>query len=259
MYWKSTRAKAMYAGARVPQRDDSPRPVPMSTELTGGLVALRTAVSEFEQTGSSDALDAAFAAAGEAVRRVRGAHADEPADATEARSLLGRLPELEQFAAVAVSAAGHATDAAAVRLWGAVGLTSRPPQWDADERSGARILVACACAPYERRGPPWLVPRLLRLAAPRWAALLAADLRDCDERRWELLLGARYASVRQRYAPRTKRRTGGVAEVVAGDERTLEAVRTRLARWLAAGPDPSTIAEELEAAIVSTRTPARLA
>ena len=65
--------------------------------------------------------------------------------------------------------------------------------------------------------------------------------------------------MRQRYAPRTKRRTGGVAEVVASDERTLEALRIRLARWLAVGPDPATIAEEIEAAIVSTRTPARLA
>ena len=258
-YWTCTGATAMYAGARVSLRYASARSMPMSTELTGGLAALRTAVSELEQTGSADALDAAFAAAGEAVRQARGARANEPADATEARTLLGRLPDLDQFATVAVSAAGDATDAAAARLWDALGLSSRPPRWDADERSGARILIACACAPYERRGPAWLVPRLLRLAAPRWAALLAQDLSGSDESHWEHALGARYASVRQRYAPRTKRRTGGVAEVVASDERTLEALRIRLARWLAVGPDPATIAEEIEAAIVSTRTPARLA
>ncbi len=249
----------MYAGARVPPRHASARLVSMSTELTSGLAALRTAVSELEQTGSADALDAAFAAAGEAVRHARGARANEPADATEARVLLDRLPELERFATVAVSAAGDATDAAVARLWDALGLDSRPPRWDADERAGARTLIACACAPYERRGPAWVVPRLLRLAAPRWGAVLAEDLRRSDERHWEHALGSRYASVRQRYAPRTKRRTGGVAEVVAGDERTLEALRIRLARWLAVGPDPATIAEEIEAAIVSTRTPARLA
>ncbi len=231
----------------------------MSAELAGGLVALRAAVARFEDTGSADALDVAFAAAGDAVRSVRGDRADEPADATEARALLARMPDLERFAGIAVTEAGHATDAAAARLWGGLGLASPAPRWDADERSGARILVACACAPYERRGPAWLVPRLLRLAAPRWAALLAEDLRCSDESRWEHALGARYPSVRQRYASRTKRRTGGIAEVVANDERTLEALRNRLARWLAIGADPATIAEEIEAAIVSTRTPARLA
>ena len=249
----------MYAGDRVPPRHASTRLVPMSTELTGGLAELRTAVTELEQTGSADALDAAFAAAGEAVRQARGVRANEPADATEARALLSRLPELEQFATAAVSVAGDATDLAAARLWDGLGLASRPPRWDADERAGARILIACACAPYERRGAAWLVPRLLRLAAPRWAARLAEDLCRSDESHWEHALGARYASVRQRYAPRTKRRTGGVAEVVAGDERTLDALRNRLAPWLAVGPDPSTIAEEIEAAIVSTRTPSRLA
>jgi 2-polyprenyl-6-methoxyphenol hydroxylase-like FAD-dependent oxidoreductase len=121
------------------------------------------------------------------------------------------------------------------------------------------VLVACACGPFERRGPAWLVPRLLRVAAPRWAALLADELRRSDERLWEHALGSRYESVRRRYARRTRWKTGGVADVVAADERTLDALRNRLARWLAQGPDPATIAEELEAAIVSTRTPARMA
>jgi hypothetical protein len=231
----------------------------MNAHLTAELAVLQAAVTRFEQTGESDALDAAFVAAGEAVARARGARADLPADATEARELLAGLPELERFAAVAITEAGRAADAAGERLWHALELRSPPPRWDADERSAARVLVACACGPFERRGPAWLVPRLLRLAAPRWAALLADELRGSDERLWEHALGSRYESVRRRYAPRTKWRTGGVADVVAADERTLEALRNRLARWLAQGPDPATIADELEAAIVSTRTPARLA
>lgn len=231
----------------------------MSAPPTAELAVLQAAVARFEQTGASDALDAAFIAAGEAVARARGERADVPADATEARELLARLPALEQFVALAVTEAGRTVDAAGERLWRELGLSSTPPRWDTDERAGARVLVACACAPLARRGPAWLVPRLLRLAAPRWAALLADELRRSDERLWERALGSRYASVRRRYAPRTKWRTGGVSEVVAHDERTLEALRNRLSRWLAQGPDPETIAEELEAAIVSTRTPARLA
>ena len=231
----------------------------MSRPLIGELAALRAAVTRFEQTGASDAIDEAFVAAGEAVARVRGERAGEPADATEARDLLARMPELERFVAVAVNEAVHAADTAAERLWNGLALDSAPPRWDSDERAGARVLVACACAPFERRGPVWLVPRLLRLAAPRWAALLAEELGRSDESRWQHALGARYESVRLRYARRTKSRIGGVAEVVASDERTLEALRNRLGRWLAQGPDPATIAQELEAAIVSTRTPARLA
>lgn len=231
----------------------------MSTQRSSEVGALRAAIVRFEQTGASDALDAAFVAAGEVVARARGAGAGRPADGTEARALLAGIPELELFAGLAVEEAGRAADAAGERLWQALGLTSPPPRWDADERAGARVLVACACAPFDRRGPAWLVPRLLRLAAPRWGTLLAEALKRSDESRWEHALGARYPSVRRRYAPRTKWRTGGVAEVVAGDERTVEVLRNRLAQWLAQGPDPATIAEELEAAIVSTRTPARLA
>jgi hypothetical protein len=231
----------------------------MRTGLATDLALLQAAVTRFEQSGASDALDAAFVAAGEVVARARGARADLPADANEARELLARLPELERFVEVAVMEAGRAADGAAERLWRELDLRSPPPCWEEDERSGARVLVACACSPFQRRGPGWLVPRLLRLAAGRWATLLAAELRRSDERQWEHALGGRYASVRRRYAPRTKWRTGGVAEVVASDERTVEALRTRLARWLARGPDPATIAEELEAAIVSTRTPARMA
>lgn len=231
----------------------------MSTQRAAELAVLQAAVTRFEQTGASDALDAAFLAAGEAVARARGERADLPADATEARDLLARLPEVARFVSVAVDEAARGADSAGERLWRELGLSSSPPRWEADERAAARVLVACSCGPFHRRGPAWLVPRLLRLAAPRWASLLAEELRRSDESRWEHALGARYASVRRRYAPRTKWRTGGVAEVVAADERTLEALRNRLARWLIEGSDPATIAEELEAAIVSTRTPARLA
>jgi hypothetical protein len=138
-------------------------------------------------------------------------------------------------------------------------LSSPPPSWNEGERSAARVIVGAACAPLAGRGAAWLRPRVLRLASERWASLLVAELKASEEPVWERALGERYESVRRRYAPRTKWRTGELSGLLAVDPRPLEALKRRLSRWLAEGRDFDGLPAELEAAFVQTRTPARLA
>jgi hypothetical protein len=121
------------------------------------------------------------------------------------------------------------------------------------------VVVASACAPINGRGAAWLAPRLLRLAADRWAGLLASELHGGDEAMWRRALGERYDSVRQRYAPRTRKTTGSLTDLLAQDHRPLEALHRRLSRWLAEGREFDGLAAEVEAAFVQTRTPHRLA
>jgi hypothetical protein len=223
------------------------------------LVALRMALEDYEGNASPIALDQAFVAAAAAVARLRGDRADDPADATEARVLMDQLPEFERLVAQAVLEAERAANAGAAGLWDWFGLRSAPPAWDEAERSGARVIVACACAPLRERGAGWLRPRLLRLAARRWAQLLTAELAACDETVWRRALGERYESVHRRYAPRSKWRTRELSAIVANDPNTAQALRTRLARWIAGSGDFGTLPDELEAAFVQTRTPQRLA
>jgi hypothetical protein len=134
-----------------------------------------------------------------------------------------------------------------------------PPEWDGDERSVAQVLIACSCAPLDDRGAGWLAPRLLRVAARRWAALLTAELSAADDVLWRRVLGERYESVHRRYAPRTKWRTRELSQLLATDERIADALRKRLSRWLADGGDFEGLPAELEAAFVQARAPARLA
>ena len=121
------------------------------------------------------------------------------------------------------------------------------------------MIVACACAPLQQRGAGWLRPRLLRLAARRWARLLTDELAASDEAVWRHALGARYESVHQRYAPRSRWRTRDLSAVLASDPSTVDALHTRLARWLSESGNFEALPDELEAAFVQTRTPARLA
>jgi hypothetical protein len=221
--------------------------------------ALRQALVSYDATRTPRELDRAFAAAAAAIASVRGERADHPADPVEARQLLNALPELERLVVTAVSEMERAAQAGAVRLWQWFGLRSSPPSWNEAERSGARVIVASACAPLAGRGATWLRPRVLRLASERWAALLVAELRSGEEAMWERALGDRYESVRRRYAPRTKWHTGELSALLSIDERPLEALRKRLARWLADGRDFDGLPHELETAFVQTRTPARLA
>jgi hypothetical protein len=228
-------------------------------ESEHALVELRTALARYEGSASPAALDRAFVAAAATIAVLRGDRADQPADGTEARELMAQLPEFEQLFSDAVAEAERAAHAGATALWGWFGLRSTPPGWDEDERSGARVIVACACAPLQERGAGWLRPRLLRLAARRWAAELVEELRGSDEDVWRRAFGERYESIHRRYAPRSRWRTRSLAGLLESDPRTAEALRTRLSRWLAESGQFATLPGELEAAFVQTRTPARLA
>jgi hypothetical protein len=223
------------------------------------LVELRSALARYEGSASAAALDRAFVAAAATVATLRGDRAGEPADASEVRVLMAQLPEFERLVARAVEEAERAACAGAAALWQWFGLTSAPPAWDENERSGARVIVACACAPLQRRGAEWLRPRLLRLAARRWARLLTDELAAGDEALWRRALGERYESVHRRYAPRSRWRTRELSAVLTQDDSTAEALRTRLARWLADSGDFDGLPAELEAAFAQTRTPERLA
>jgi hypothetical protein len=126
------------------------------------------------------------------------------------------------------------------------------------------MVFACACDPAASTGPAatpgaqWLQASLRRIAASRLAGLIADDL--CrSEAVWLTALGERYGSLRHRCAPRTSRRSRGLAEMLAADPETRRAVTRRLEGWVAAGGHPHELPAELEAAVVHARTPSRLA
>jgi hypothetical protein len=223
------------------------------------LEPLRGALARYEASGSAAAFDRAFIEAARAVAAVRGDQAREGADAVEVRALMAELPEFERLVSIAVGEAERGAHAGASRLWEWFGLSSSPPRWDDGERSGARVIVASACAPLEGRGATWMRARLLRLAADRWATQLTSELRAGGEDSWRRALGERYESVRVRYAPRTKRRSGTLSQLLERDQRPMIALQKRLSRWLAEGGQFEALPDEVEAAFVQTRTPERLA
>jgi hypothetical protein len=223
------------------------------------VLTLRTALERYEQAGQPAALDAAFAAAARAVAERRGERANEPPELTELERLFDEIPEYERLVEVAVHETERSVVAAGARLWQWFGLESAPPTWNDGERSRARLLVACACAPLDEQVVGWLGPRLLKLSADRWAALLTADLRRADEDLWRRVLSERYESVWRRCAPRGRWRTRELADLLARDDATAAAMQRRLSRWLATGADVKRLPSELEAAFVETRTPDRLA
>ena len=171
---------------------------------TEHVVALRGALLTFDATGSPCALNQAFLAAGAAVAALRGSRASERIEADEARELMVELPEFRRFVATAAGEAELSAHAGARELWDWFGLSSAAPSWDDRERSAARMLIACSCAPLERGSPDRLRLRLLRLAAQRWAAQLTEELSQAPEDLWRRALGERYRSVHARYAPRTR-------------------------------------------------------
>jgi len=119
--------------------------------------------------------------------------------------------------------------------------------------------VACACAPLDSHVGEWLGPRLLRLAADRWAGLLVGELRRADEDLWRRVLGERYESVWRRFAPRSRWRTRELSDLMARDDEVAGAMRRQLSRWLAEGGNIERLPSQVEAAFVHTRTPDRLA
>ena len=223
------------------------------------VLALRAALDRYQDAGSPAALDAAFAAAARAVAERRGDRANEPPDVTELERLFEEVPEYEELVDTAVEQTERSVGAAGVRLWEWFGLETTPPTWNEGERSRARLLVACACAPLDEQVVGWLGPRLLKLSADRWAALLMADLRQADEDLWRRVLAERYESVWRRCAPRGRWRTRELADLLSGDDATAAAMQRRLARWLANGAAVERLPGEIEAAFVETRTPDRLA
>jgi hypothetical protein len=50
-----------------------------------------------------------------------------------------------------------------------------------------------------------------------------------------------------------------LAELIRTDDSARSAVTVRLERWIAGGGQPATLAGELEAALVHSRTPSRFA
>ncbi len=233
----------------LPSGGGSPQPV----------LALRAALDGYELAGSPAALDRALAAAARAVAELRGDRAAEPPLVSELEWLYDELPEFERLVNAAVGETERSVQAAGRRLWEWFGLSSPPPRWDEGERSRARLLVACACAPLDEHVIGWLGPRLMKLAAARWASLLTAELRAADEELWRRALAERYESVWRRCAPRGRWRTRELADLLAKDDETAASLQGRLARWLADGADIERLASELEAGFVQARTPDRLA
>jgi hypothetical protein len=223
------------------------------------VLALRAALDGYERDRSPRSLDAAFAAAGHAVAVLRGEHADEPPEVAEIDDLFEQLPDYERLVEVAVAETERSVVAAGARLWAWFGLSTPAPRWNEGERSRARLLVACACAPLDGRVATWLGPRLLSLAADRWATLLVQELRSSEEELWRRVLGERYESVWRRCAPRGRWRMRELADLVASDDAVAGALERRLSRWLAAGASLAGLPAEIEAAFVQSRTPARLA
>lgn len=221
--------------------------------------ALRVALVRYETTGSAAMLDQAFVAAAGAVAALRGARAGEPAEVDELRGLMDQLPEFHQLVTTVVDEAERWAHAGAQGLWSWFGLTAGAPRWNDAERSGARLLVARACAPLEPGGVDWLRSRMLRLAAERWAGELTDQLCHSKEDLWRRVFGERYESIRSRYAPRTAWRTRELSRVLASDASTVDAIRRRLTGWLETSRDLDRLPTELEAAFIETRTPPRLA
>jgi hypothetical protein len=220
---------------------------------------LRLALERYERSGAPVELDLAFGAVARAVAELRGERASDPPEVSELEDLFEQLPEFEELVNTAVAATERSVSAAGRRLWEWFGLSTEPPAWDAGERSRARLLVACACAPLDEQVVEWLGPRLLKLSAARWAAVLTAELRVADEALWRRALGVRYESVWRRCAPRGLWRTRELADLLARDDATAAALQARLTRWLAGGAAVERLPAELEAGIVQTRTPQRIA
>jgi hypothetical protein len=232
---------------------------PARGEAAHPVLALRTALERYEQGQSPRSLDVAFAAAARAVADLRGDRAAAPPEVAEIRRLFEELPDYQRLVEVAVGQTERSVQAAGGRLWAWFGLTGEPPSWNEGERSRARLLVACACAPLDEHVTTWLGPRLLKLAADRWAALLVAELRGSDEELWRRALGERYESVWRRCAPRGRWRSRELADLLAHDDQVAAVMERQLARWLGDGARIERLPDELEAAFVHSRTPDRLA
>src|ERR1700733_4364890 len=221
--------------------------------------ALRVALARYEGARSPQALDRAFATAASAVAQLRGERAKTPPEVSEVRRLFEELPEFKRLVNLAVSETERSVQAAGARLWDWFDLSTPPPRWDDGERARAQLLVACACAPLDEQVVSWLGPRLLRLAADRWAGLLTVELRDADEDLWRRVLGERYESVWRRCAPRGRFRTRELSDLLVSDGAVAASLERQLSRGLREGARLEGLTDAVEAAFVHARTPDRLA
>lgn len=233
----------------------SPEPL----EAGNAAPTLRLALERYESGSSPQALDIAFAAAARAVAGLRGERANIAPEVSEVRRLFEELPDYERLVNLAVSETERSVEAAGARLWAWFDLKTPSPRWNEAERGRARLLVACALAPLDDQVGSWLGPRLLKLAAERWAGLLIVELRRADEDLWRRVLADRYDSVWRRCAPRGRWRARELSDLMAGNDEVAATMERRLSRWLAGGGHIERLPSEVEAAFVHSRTPDRLA
>ncbi len=205
-------------------------------------------------------LDEAFAAAAVAVAALRGERAGVPPDVEEVRRLFERLPDFERLVSLAAGEADRAAAAGGARVWQWFGFPGSAPRWDEAELSRARLLVACACAPLDGRGGSVARPEA---SPPGRGPLGRADRRRAAHGGRGVVAGRRSGSATSRCGnaarPAPAWRVRGLAVLVTSDERTRETLRARLERWLAAGAELERLPGELEASLVQSRTPPRVA
>jgi hypothetical protein len=226
------------------------------------LVQMRTALARYRSSGAPSALADALSKAGALLAELQGGGRESGGrpELEELRRLSRLVPELGELLSAAAGEAERAISAGTDQLWQGLGLRSAAPRWTNAELETARMVFACLCAPAATPAATGarLQAGLRQLAAPRFAELLCTEL-AASEDAWTRALGERYASVRHRCAPRTAWRSRGLSDMLHADPAARQAVSARLARWMADGGTPGTLAAELEAAIVHARTPARFA
>lgn len=231
----------------------------MTEEAFACVLPLRVALAAHRASGRPADLDRAFAVARSLIAALPGGDDGQAPDLEQVRWLAVVVPEFDELLSIAASEAEGALAGALADLWSALELPPPPPGWTPAEREAARMLLACACAGPAAAAMPDRVPTGLRgLAAGRLAARLSGELAASEEL-WLRALGARYDSVRHRYARRTAWRSRGLSELMHVDDEARRAVTARLARWLTAGAHLRTLTAELEAALVHVCTPPKFA
>jgi hypothetical protein len=232
-------------------------PAPLPAQAALQLRLLRTALERYRGSGAVSELDAGFAAATAAIAALRDPERLTPPDVDALRRIRDQLPELGELLQAAGDEAERSMRAGAQALWAALDLRSEPPRWEPVERAAADVAFVCALA-SPGAGIQRLRAGLTRLASKRWAALLVNEL-GAGEGVWVRALGERYPSVRHRCAPRKRRSDRGLAPLARDDERSRLALIVALTGWLSDGADFRGLPAALEAALVHSRTPARLA
>lgn len=219
--------------------------------------AIRDALAAHAETGRAADLERGFLAARALVSATLGG-AGAPVRVDELRRLAETHPEFGELLDRAAWMTGEAVACACEELWSSLGLFGPPLGWSESEGDAVRAILACACGPEAPTTPGWLSVSLRRVSAPRIAGLLGDELAR-REAVWLRALGPGYGSLRHRCAPRTALRSRGLSDLLRSDPACRELVVGRIERWVVAGGRPEGLAAELEAAVVHTRTPARLA